>query len=318
MAHPRIVEPGAFIMATQRCSERRFFLRPDRETVQNFKFCLGYCQEKYDIAIHEFVAVSNHYHLAMTDDERRPDFFRDFNSLLARSLNLRWGHAENFWCPTPYHVLKAEDEMSAIERLVYIMNHGVKDGLVRYARDWQGPQSYSSHYGAAETIARPDFFFGEDMPESVQVKITRPDIKRELDPGELRRWLRDTAEDDAKKLVRGFKKERGVFMGMERVLKQPRNSSPRIRAKRRGIVPSFATRDPKRGSARAKIVQNFRAKHRECSKRVEKGERGVEFPYGTYLMRIRFGMEVEARPAWAATPPADRPKERSTHFGQPP
>jgi len=41
MSLPRAIVPGRRYMITRRCSERRFFMRPDRETNNAFVYCLA-------------------------------------------------------------------------------------------------------------------------------------------------------------------------------------------------------------------------------------------------------------------------------------
>ena len=41
MSLPRAIVPGRRYMITRRCSERRFFMRPDRETNNAFIYCLA-------------------------------------------------------------------------------------------------------------------------------------------------------------------------------------------------------------------------------------------------------------------------------------
>jgi REP element-mobilizing transposase RayT len=52
-------------MITRRCSERRFFLRPDALVTQIFLYCLGTAAAMFGVQLHAFVAMSNHYHLEL-------------------------------------------------------------------------------------------------------------------------------------------------------------------------------------------------------------------------------------------------------------
>jgi putative transposase len=46
MSLPRPVIPGRTYLLTRRCSERRFFLRPDHATNNNYLYCLAYAAQK--------------------------------------------------------------------------------------------------------------------------------------------------------------------------------------------------------------------------------------------------------------------------------
>src|SRR5690606_3282959 len=106
MTRPRRVVPGVCYLITRRCSERRFFLRPDSKVAHIFEYLLAFVAKTYGIEVHAFVVMSkvahifeyllafvaktygievhafvvmsNHYHLVITDTQGRlPDFQRD-------------------------------------------------------------------------------------------------------------------------------------------------------------------------------------------------------------------------------------------------
>jgi REP element-mobilizing transposase RayT len=92
---PRRVVPGVTYLVTRRCSERRFFLHPDPQVTWNFEYLLGVLAAKYGVEVHAYVVMSNHYHLVVTDVQGvMPDFQRELNSLLARSVNAFRGRRE--------------------------------------------------------------------------------------------------------------------------------------------------------------------------------------------------------------------------------
>ena len=51
MSLPRAILPGRCYMITRRCSERRFFMRPDRETNNAFVYCLALAARKASVSI---------------------------------------------------------------------------------------------------------------------------------------------------------------------------------------------------------------------------------------------------------------------------
>src|SRR5690606_3408559 len=93
------------------------------------------------------------------------------------------------------------------------------------------------------TVQKPDFFFSKEMPDEVQVVITRPEG---LHPGmtdrEARGELRRNAKAKQGDLIAAFKGKGGTFMGMKRVLRQPRHAAPNGHLERRGIRPHIASR----------------------------------------------------------------------------
>ncbi len=76
MTAPRQILPGTSYLVTRRCSERRFFLRPSKATSDIFRFVLAVAASRYDIRIHAFCVLSNHFHLVTDPHARLPEFHR--------------------------------------------------------------------------------------------------------------------------------------------------------------------------------------------------------------------------------------------------
>ena len=88
MTLPRQVVPGRDYMITRRCSERRFFLRPDEDTDNTFIYCLALAARRAKVQITFSVAMSNHHHTGIHDPEGNfPIFTEHFHGLLARCQN---------------------------------------------------------------------------------------------------------------------------------------------------------------------------------------------------------------------------------------
>ena len=94
MSLPRQILPGAVYLLTRRTAQRRFFLRPDPETNQIFLFCLAVAAERFGILIHAYCALSNHYHIVLTDPEGTlPAFAHWLNEYVAKCVHARLGRA---------------------------------------------------------------------------------------------------------------------------------------------------------------------------------------------------------------------------------
>ena len=77
MSLPRAIVPGRRYMITRRCSERRFFMRPDRETNNAFIYCLALAAHNASIRIVNVGTLSNHYHALVVDNHGRlPQFLK--------------------------------------------------------------------------------------------------------------------------------------------------------------------------------------------------------------------------------------------------
>jgi REP element-mobilizing transposase RayT len=88
MSLPRAIVPGRRYMITRRCSERRFFMRPDRETNNAFIYCLALAARKAGISIVCVGTLSNHYHAVLVDNHGRlPQFLEHFHKLYGKHQN---------------------------------------------------------------------------------------------------------------------------------------------------------------------------------------------------------------------------------------
>jgi hypothetical protein len=61
MTVPRRVLPNRTYLITRRCSERRYFLRPDPQVTWIFEYLLALACERHGVELHGFVCMSNHY-----------------------------------------------------------------------------------------------------------------------------------------------------------------------------------------------------------------------------------------------------------------
>jgi putative transposase len=284
-------------MATKRCIRGEFLLRPDPEAVQTYLFVLGYAQQKYGILLHDFVALSNHDHPVYTDPKTKgPQFIQMLHSLVARALNCNRGEWDSFWSGQRHGALRLLETKDVEKRCIYALTNPVKDGLVRYAWDWEGVTSWHMEYGVPIIVKKPDFFFSKEMPDEVQVVITRPEG---LHPGmtdrEARGELRRNAKAEQGDLIAEFKGKGGTFMGMKRVLRQPRHAAPNGHLERRGIRPHIASRSKWARIEALRDLKTFWAEHETARQALLAGEDAV-FPHGTYLMRVRFNCKVRPPP----------------------
>lgn len=100
MTPPRYNPKGTTWLVTRRCSERRFFLRPDSFVTRAILFILGYALAWFSLELHAAVALSNHWHLVITDLKgKKSQFFRLVHMMIARSVNTFRGRSEAFWAP---------------------------------------------------------------------------------------------------------------------------------------------------------------------------------------------------------------------------
>jgi hypothetical protein len=165
--------------------------------------------------------------------------------------------------------------------------------LVRYVWDWKGVTSWHMEYGKPIIVKRPEFFFSKNMPEQVELVIHRPEgLYPGLSDAEARQRLREEARKQQGDIIASFRKEGRTFMGMGRVLRQPRASSPRTPHSMGGIRPHFASRSKWHRVEAARNLRQFWAEHEAARVAFAAGDRDVLFPPGTYEMKQRFNVNV--------------------------
>ena len=71
-------------MVTVQCTGRTFRLLPTPKVVQTIEYCFAACLAGFDIDVHEYCFLSNHFHIVMTPRQTNlPAFMQNFNSLLS-------------------------------------------------------------------------------------------------------------------------------------------------------------------------------------------------------------------------------------------
>jgi putative transposase len=289
MTAARQILPGTTYLVTRRCSERRFFLRPSKRTNDIFRYILAISASRYDIQVHAYCVLSNHFHLVVTDPHARlPDFHRYLDGLVARAINFALGRSESFWDPDSYSAVRLETADAVLEKMVYVLANPVAAGLVRHGREWPGLWSGPRQLGADPVVTeRPREFFREDgsMPASAQIQLDRPPgFETETSFGEaLSNELRAAEDHLAAELGRKGRS----FLGVARVLAQKPSARPATGEPRRALSPRVATRNKwKRIEALLRLAEFGRA-YREALTAWKAGVREALFPAGTWQMRVQ-------------------------------
>lgn len=289
MSLPREVPRGRVYLISRRTSERRFFLRPSRKIRQICLFCLAHAASRTGVSIHGFVFLSNHFHLVATDVEARlPEFMHWLDEFIAKCVNAEIGHWEYFWGPGSFSAVHLADDAALVGGLEYCFNNAVSSGLVARMKDWPGAFSTPADMARPpRIIQRPEGFFRKNgpVPETATLELSIPgqlnmtllELERRVEEGEQR--LRQEARAEG----RGF-------LGRRRVLKQSPFGRPRTYEERRGIDPRVAAKEREQRADILERMKIFLSAYRDALELYVAGDRDVTFPYGTYGMRVRFGV----------------------------
>ena len=132
MSLPRRVLPNRTYLVTRRCVGRRFLLRPDDALNNAFVYCLAIAAKKHGVLVHALGAMSNHYHLVLTDPEGvLPDCMAWFNRQLAMCVKRLRGWDEVVWEPNvAYSAVELSGSRyvsTTLRQCAGINRHGVAD-----------------------------------------------------------------------------------------------------------------------------------------------------------------------------------------------
>jgi len=296
MSLARAVVPGRTYMITRRCSERRFFLRPDDETNNAFIYCLGVAALKYGIQIIFTATMSNHHHTGVLDVEGRlPDFLAHFHKLLAKHQNALRGRWEAMWASEQTSAVELVDPDDIFEKMVYALANPVAGHLVEKADQWPGVSSLAATIANKPLSAsRPKTFFRADgdMPPTVSLPLFLPS---ELMPDSRAAFISRLQERItlAEQTAAAERRESGRrIVGRAAIRTQHWNDCPRSPEPRRVLDPRLACKNTWRrieALARNKVWLEAYRRAREAFLTGAT----LAFPHGTFWLRRYAGVVCE-------------------------
>jgi len=290
-------------MITRRCSERRFFLRPDEATNNAFVYCLALAAQRAKVQVTFALAMSNHHHTAIHDpDGNFPVFIEHFHGLLARCQNAHLRRFENFWSSEPTSVVQLVDPSDILEKMTYAFTNPAAADLVDAVEDWPGVSSFQETLsGTCLTASRPKHFFRGDgkLPEIATLPIARPQGFEKLGQDEWAQLLAERVR--AKEAEHRQRREKAGIsvLGREEILAQDPFDCPRSHAPHFELNPRVAAKNKWARIETLLRNRGFLERYRAAFLNHLAGLANTLFPFGTYWMR-KFGKVL--------CEPADRPR----------
>lgn len=286
MTKPRMVLRGATYLVTRRCVNRQYLLRPGIITNQVFEYALARAATAYGIKLHAYAVMSNHCHLVLTDPRAQlPEFQRMLDCVVARALNALHGRRDYFWSAGSYHAEVVATPADALRCAVYTLLNPVAAGLVRKGRHWPGLWSKPRDIGTTRKVARPAHFFspGNERNKEAELRLSPPPgfASAEAYRGQLEEAVRLREREEATK--------RRTVVGAKRVMALDPCASPSTKEPLRAPRPKVAAQDPDLKRTLLQRLQGFLAGYVEALELWRNRKRRVEFPEGTYWMRVAHG-----------------------------
>ena len=318
---PRFVVPGQLCFVTGRAVGRMFRFVPQREVVRVFEYLFAVAAERFGMQIHEVLCMSNHFHVLMTDVEGRlPDFMGFFDSLLARSLNALRGSSGSVF-EKGYGRVEVTDEAKAVEHAVYTLANPCAADLVRRSKHWPGFTTLRMAYGEARRIERPKLGLWRRallerhrkqrrnpkrarhrgkksvLPEVVELRLVRPPVFTELSDAQLRADVLRRLDARELELIAARLQRGQEVLGAAKVIAQPWYGFPGRPEDMFATNPGVSGRDKWARIEALGRRREFEAAHARARACFLAGDRGVLWPAGTWLMRVRYGLPCEPAPS---------------------
>lgn len=292
MTIPRKILAGLTYFLTRRCTQRMFLLRPSKYVKQVLLYCLAEAAKRFNITVYAYVAMSNHIHMVVRDnDANLPEFMCHFYKMVAKVLNAHWGRRENLWSNDQANVVHCVQDNDRFEKIIYTLANPVADHLVARAQEWPGATSYSQLLAATTLVLdRPRGYFGKKsrMPKTATLTLGRPDGFEELTREEWSKKVRDAVVAKEKKASEQRDADENVrrrFVGRKAVLAALHTQTAKRIEPRSELAPDVACRDGKRRGLELEALMRFRKAYAIARKEWCSGSHGVLFPLGTYKMR---------------------------------
>ena len=281
------------MMLTRRVRGRTLLFRPCPRTNQIVQYVVAVMAAKWNICVHAFTFLSNHWHGCVTDpDGSIVEFQRDTHTFIARALNTHFGEFEAVWASDGTSRVECEGPEDLIRRIAYTMANPVESRLVRHGSSWPGARR--AWPSKPRVIKRPPKFFrGEDeggvWPEEAVLVMTRPPGYEEWSDEELAGVIKAAIDEREQQFRDRYDRAGKKFMGRRRVLEQPRHTSARTPERKFGISPRVGCANKWARIERLQSDKRWLNGYCAALSSWRAGNRDVEFPAGTYKMRVVHG-----------------------------
>jgi putative transposase len=312
---PRQIFSGQLCFVTVRAVNRCYRFAPTRQALEIIWYCLARTLDKYRgcIDVHEFLWMSNHYHLVLTDrGGRLPRFMEELNSLLARALNALYG-LQGTTIEKGYNLVEVATNGKLVEHCVYTLANPCRANLVERCHQWHGVSSRRLEYGVGITVNRPkhglwggpcrhvqraksqaskraSYGGRSKLPEQVTLLLTRPPIMSELSDGQLRSHIRERLHERERTIVDDRRSRKLRVIGWAASSKVSVRAAPKRTEERFGRVPSYSADTNEARISAWTRRRAFLERYYDALRRFVAGEWAIVFPAGTWLMRVRFGV----------------------------
>ena len=286
----------------RRVHRRRFALRPDAALTGLVTWLLAVVANGLGIEIHAATVMSTHMHLVISARDQHASLMMErLNGVLAKAVNvLRKYERGILWPPGELGMVELKTTEAVVFQIAYAIVNPVAAGLVWSPEDWPGLNLRVHEPGGGQVRAkRPAFYFrAVAWAETAVLNAVLPPCLRELGDEDAREMIRVEVARQLRAARADIRAKRHRVLGPVAAS----NVSPYRRAKTweeyGTLNPRFAAGPGRRDALEEAMEEyvEFQLAYRAAWRRYRAGEEDVVFPYGTYRMRVRFGVRVADPP----------------------
>jgi REP element-mobilizing transposase RayT len=301
----RFVPAGHPVEITQRTFQGRFLLKPSPEMNRVIQGVLGRAVRKYQMVLHAFTFLSNHYHLTISprDAHHQAAFMCYLNGNLAREIRHLSDWPQKVWGRRYSAVPITRESGAQLERLRYVLAQGVKEGLVAKAADWPGASGLAQMLDPTQSLVGVWY----DRTKAYRMRLAGLEVRREDWTFEERIQLtplpafRQLSKEAYAALVQRLVSEieadaalahGGSVAGAAVILAQPPHSSPA--PQRRSLTPLVHAATHEAWLALKERYRAFVVAYAVARNQLRAGMKEVQFPIGSFPSPMPF---VRAAPA---------------------
>ena len=304
MSGSRPVLPGTKYVITRRTTRRKFLLKPDRKMTELFWYLLAVLAHKHGVKVHCVVCMSTHYHAVITDVRGvAPDFFAGLHRSLAMGIKCNRAWDEEVWNKSQTSRVELTSDEAIVNQCAYVIANPVEAGIVDRPRRYPGAKTLARDIGKMrKKVKRPDcpWLVDDDVwPAELVLVIEMPVSLVERYGEDGAREQIQHAVDEMVADIRRRRRERGLgYVGAKRAMTASHETESTAVEPLRDRNPTFAVVPGNRELFLIHVAlrRQWRASYEAALERWRGGDRDVEFPAGTWKMRVVHGARVAPPP----------------------
>lgn len=302
MTLPRRIIPGTTWFSSRRAVNRFFLFNPDARRLLDaiYWFVTAVVAAETGIELNAAHLMSNHLQETLTDVRGcLPRFLRERNRLLANAVKCLRHWPEEVFNGQGTNYQELLDAGAAVKQIAYNITQAVDAGIVRRPEEWPGVHVVVNDIGKRVVrVKRPDVYFDPEnprWPEWIEIPIKMPPVLLEAyETVELAQQAIDEEVERRISTAHAKAKAAGHIYPSKMKILRTKITARANSYERFGARLAWFVAAGNRQLARAAVVarRTFLAAYRRAFDAFRLGERTVEFPPGTWQMRVVYGARV--------------------------